>query len=222
MGRETHESCAIRHNQKKADLGVNTQLETWKSPENNKRVICEKLVDIFANNTHILEIGSGTAQHAVWFAKKLPHLSWQPSDRAENLTFILERLAVEGSANISKPIILDVNDDDWPDLKFDGIYCANCIHIMSWQSVLAMFTRFVSLLKPDNKIVFYGPFKYDNEFTTQSNADFDLWLKSRNPQSGIRDFEAVDKLAQNLGLKCIADYDMPANNQLIVWGSTIS
>lgn len=195
-----------------------SELETWKAPENNKRAICDKLVDAFAPCSHVLEIGSGTGQHAVWFARHMPHLIWQTSDRAENLEFIRHRLDVEGPQNMRGPIELDVSTKQWPSLKFDGIFAANCIHIMSWESVVLMFEGIGGVLETGGRIALYGPFKYDGDFTTRSNAEFDLWLKSRDRDSGIRDFEAVDELANAIGSRCLIDHEMPANNQLIVWG----
>ncbi len=195
------------------------QLETWKAPENNKRVICDKLVEDFADREHVLEIGSGTGQHAVWFAKHLPHLVWQTSDREEYLEFITQRLDAEKLENTRMPVELDVTAKQWPAGKFDGIFAANCIHIMGWQDVLMMFEGMATVLEANAKLALYGPFKYGGEFTTPSNAEFDLWLKSKNQKSGIRDFEDVDKLANNIGLTCLVDHAMPANNQLIIWGS---
>ncbi len=194
-----------------------SKLETWRAPENNKRAICEKLQDAFAPCKHILEIGSGTGQHAVWFGRHMPHLQWQTSDRAQNLEFIRQRLQVQGPDNVIPPIELDVTWKSWPDLSVDGVFAANCIHIMGWPEVAAMFAGIAAIIGPKARLALYGPFKYNGDFTTKSNADFDLWLKSRDPQSGIRDFEAVDELANNIGLTCLKDHAMPANNQLIVW-----
>ena len=194
------------------------KLETWKSTENNKQVICEKLVDEFARQTHVLEIGSGTGQHAVWIANHLPHLIWQTSDRAQNLDFIRHRLDAEGPSNVLIPLELDVNDAPWGNAKYDGIFSANCIHIMDWNSVIAMFNGIGEVLEKGGRVILYGPFKYGNNFTTSSNEAFDGWLKSRDKQSGIRDFEAVNRLAANISLELLADHAMPANNQLIVWG----
>lgn len=195
----------------------NLTLETWAAPENNKRAICDKLVDIFAGQSLVLEIGSGTGQHAVLFGQQMPHLVWQTSDQSENLGFIRQRLEAEAGNNILAPIELDVDAGKWPDQKYDGVYSANCIHIMGWSSVEAMFAGIGSLVAPGGRVALYGPFKYKGDFTTQSNADFDVWLKSRNPVSGIRDFDAVDALAAKQGMRCVADHAMPANNQLIVW-----
>ncbi|MCP4181776.1 MAG: DUF938 domain-containing protein [Hyphomicrobiales bacterium] len=193
-------------------------LETWRSTDNNKVVICEKLIEIFSRQHRILEIGSGTGQHAVWFARHMPHLIWQTSDRHQNLEFIRQRLAVEGSDNIAQPLELDVTTNLWPDPVYDGVFAANCIHIMAWNMVVSMFDGIGQKLGKDGRVVLYGPFKYAGEFTTPSNEQFDKWLKDQNHESGIRDFEAVDGLAQDIGLRLIADHSMPANNQLIVWG----
>ncbi len=195
-----------------------TELETWQATERNKHVICEKLVNIFSDRRHVLEIGSGTGQHAVLFGEQMAHLKWQTSDRLENLDFIHQRLVVEGPENVSAPLEIDVGKTNWHHHKFDAAYAANCIHIMSWENVVAMFRGLGEILEKDGLVVLYGPFKYGGEFTTPSNADFDLWLKSRDAVSGIRDFEAVDKLAREIGLECVGDHAMPANNQLIVWG----
>ncbi len=194
------------------------ELETWGSADNNKRVICDKLVNAFAGQRHILEIGSGTGQHAVWFARRMPQLIWQTSDRVENLNFIRQRLTAEGSENIRQPLELDVSDQHWPGSEYDGIFAANCIHIMGWDKVVLMFAGIGRKLEAGGRLVLYGPFRYRGEFTTPSNASFDEWLKSRDQESGIRDFEAVDELTRDIGLKLIVDHSMPANNQLIVWG----
>jgi cyclopropane fatty-acyl-phospholipid synthase-like methyltransferase len=193
-------------------------LETWRSADNNKVVICEKLIEIFSHQRRILEVGSGTGQHAVWFAGHMPHLIWQTSDRHQNLDFIRQRLAVEGLDNIAQPLELDVTTKPWSGPAFDGVFAANCIHIMAWDMVVSMFDGIGQKLEKDGRVVLYGPFKYEGEFTTPSNAQFDEWLKAQNHESGIRDFEAVDRLAQDIGLGLVADYPMPANNQLIVWG----
>jgi len=194
-------------------------LETWQATERNKQVICEKLVDIFADRRHVLEIGSGTGQHAVLFGENMAHLKWQTSDRHENLEFIRQRLAAEGPGNVLAPLEIDVNGKDWHGLEFDGVFAANCIHIMSWESVVLMFEGIGEVLTKGGLVVLYGPFKYGGKFTTPSNAEFDLALKSRNGLSGIRDFEAVNELARAIGLRCMVDHAMPANNQLIAWGA---
>lgn len=185
--------------------------------ERNKHVILEKLLTAFADVRLVLEIGSGTAQHAVHFAAHLPHLTWQPSDLAQHLPAVQARLDLEGGNNIRAPLELDVARALWPISDMDAIFTANTLHIMSWQHVLAFFSALEQNLQSGSMLCVYGPFKYKNEYTSASNAEFDLWLNQRDPVSGIRDFEAVDALAQQQQLKLLADHSMPANNQLLVW-----
>lgn len=193
--------------------------------ENNKRPILEKLKDAFSESTRILEIASGTGQHAVFFAENLPHLDWRPSDLDENLPAIDQRIvqADANLANLLAPIELDMSDLPWPvsasdyEDAYDGIYTANSLHIVSWELVEAFFEGVGETLAPGGVLCIYGPFKYEGTFTTASNETFDKSLRDRNPESGIRDFEAVNELAEKIGLKLIADHPMPANNQLLVW-----
>lgn len=185
--------------------------------ENNKEPIARILREAFAEVRNVLEIGSGTAQHAVYFGQCLPHLTWRTSDLAHNLSDINERLSAQAPANVMPPVALDVAMQHWPVSDIDGVFSANAVHIMSWDHVTHMFRGLGEILCARATVCLYGPFKYGGEFTTPSNAQFDLWLKQRDPASGIRDFEAVDALAQALGLHLVADHAMPANNQLLVW-----
>ncbi len=185
--------------------------------ENNKDPIAQILRAAFAEVRNVLEIGSGTGQHAVYFGQCLPHLIWRTSDLARNLPDIQARLTVEAPANVVPPVALDVADHPWPVTNIDGLFSANAIHIMSWEHVMHMFRGIGEVLLEKAAVCLYGPFKYNGEFTTPSNAQFDVWLKQRDPLSGVRDFEAVDALAQAQGLALIADHSMPANNQLLVW-----
>lgn len=187
--------------------------------ENNKDPIADILRRIFANSRAILEIGSGTGQHAVHFSRCLPHLTWQASDLPEHLDMLAARISVEGPENVCPPIALDVAQQTWPVgcATFDGVFCANSIHIMSWPHVEALFAGIGAHLTENGILCLYGPFKYAGAFTTESNARFDDWLKQRDPRSGVRDFEAVDALALAQGMALQHDFPMPANNQLIVW-----
>ncbi len=190
------------------------------SADNNKGPIGDILVDAFAGAAHVLEIGSGTGQQAVHLAGRLPHVSWQPSDLADALPGLAARVADEGPENLRPPIELDVAWKEWPSDDFDAVFSANSVHIMSWAHVEALFAglgRAWADVTPGRRLALYGPYKYGGEFTTPSNAQFDRWLRDRDPVSGIRDFEAVDALARDIGLTLIADHNMPANNQLLVW-----
>lgn len=185
--------------------------------ENNKEPIASVLRDVFKEVRQVLEIASGTGQHAVHFARALPRLTWLSSDLVANLDDIRERLARDGVANAPPPLALDVTERPWPALKVDGVFAANCLHIMSWAEGEHLFGGIGEVLDPGGTACLYGPFKYGGAFTTESNARFDAHLKRRDRASGIRDFEAVDTLARAQGLRLIRDAAMPANNQLLVW-----
>jgi len=185
--------------------------------ENNKSHIGDLLVGTFAPCRHVLEIASGTGQHAVHMGIVLPDTIWQTSDLIENHSTIIARLEREAGENVRMPLELDVAQDPWPVDKVDGIFAANAVHIMSWQHVEQLFFGAGQVLSNKGILALYGPYKYDGKFTTESNARFEQWLKDRDPESGIRDFEAVDALAKDAGLSLVADHAMPANNQLLIW-----
>ncbi len=185
--------------------------------ERNKGPILDVLRAAFADRRRVLEIGAGTGQHAVHFARHLSGLVWQPTDRAEYLPGLVARIAEEGSANLLPPLELDVRHTDWPDVRADAIYSANTLHIMGWPEVEEFFDGVGRVLPTGGILAVYGPFRYGGKFTTESNAAFDRSLRERDPASGIREFEAVDRLARAQGLELEADHAMPANNQLLVW-----
>lgn len=185
--------------------------------ERNKDPILSSLREHFAAIGYVLEIGSGTGQHAVYFGEHLPYLVWQASDLPENLAGISQRLNQVSPANVLTPIALNVEDDPWPVDSTEAIFSANSLHIMSWEQVEHFFRGVGTVLNPGGPLCIYGPFRYGNLYTSDSNAAFDRHLKARDPLSGIRDFEAVDRLATAQGLQLVADYVMPANNQMLVW-----
>ena len=185
--------------------------------ENNKQPILKVIHPLLKNATNLLEIGSGTGQHAVFFAEQMPHLKWQTSDVLENHPSIQLWLDDAQLNNPSSPLPLNVLSDNWPQEKYDAVYSANTAHIMPWNAVEAMFSGVGNLLKPDALFILYGPFKYKGEFTSHSNQQFELWLQSVDAERGIRDFEALQILAENNGMSLINDYSMPANNQILVW-----
>ncbi|ARN73921.1 DUF938 domain-containing protein [Oceanicoccus sagamiensis] len=184
--------------------------------ENNKAVILDVLQRYFADTDYVLEIGSGTGQHAVYFAEHLPHLYWQPADQQEYIEGINSWLDWAQRDNILPPQVLDVNQP-WPVATTPAIFSANTVHIMSWQEVERFFTGINHVLETGGIFCLYGPFNYEGKFTSESNANFEQWLKSRNPLSGIRDFEAVHSLAKEAGLSLLDDIAMPANNRCLVW-----
>ena len=184
--------------------------------DRNRDPILAVLREHFADRHQVLEIGSGTGQHAVHFAAALPHLTWQTSDRVEHHEGIRLWLDEARLSNVLPPLALDVNDP-WPSQTFDAIFSANTLHIMSWQDVQTLFTRLPQVMSPGARVVIYGPFNYRGQFTSDSNAKFEQTLKSWGPHMGIRDFEAVDALARSIGLTLLKDHAMPANNRCLVW-----
>lgn len=186
--------------------------------EQNRQPILAVIGPAFEDVETVLEIGSGTGQHAVFFAASMPHLRWQTADVPENHPGIRLWLEDAGLPNLLPPISLEVTGD-WPDEAFDAVFSANTAHIMSLTEVGEMFRGVAGVLRPGGLFALYGPFNYGGAYTSRSNADFDRWLKARDPDSGIRDFEHLDTLADSLGLRLIADHAMPANNRTLIWGS---
>lgn len=185
--------------------------------ENNSRPILEVLLRVFASCDRVLEIGSGTGQHAVFLAKHLPHLHWQPSDLEENHAGIRLWLEEYPSPNVAEPITLDIATDPWPKDLFNGVFSANTAHIMPWNLTQDMITLVGENLPTLGIFALYGPFNYRGEFTSASNEQFDLWLKAHSLERGIRDFEKVDAAARATGMVLVEDNEMPANNRLLVW-----
>ena len=184
--------------------------------ENNKGPILEVLKTVFNKTESVLEIGSGTGQHSVFFAEQLPHLQWYTSDRRINHEGINLWLKEANLTNLHGPLELDLNYA-WPVNNVDAIYTANTFHIVSWQLVEQFFKGVSTHLVSQGVVCIYGPFKYQGQFTSASNEEFDRFLTQRDPFSGIRDFEAIEQLATQAGLTLISDTAMPANNQLLVF-----
>lgn len=185
--------------------------------ENNKAPILDQLVALLVKSTSVLEVGSGTGQHAVHFATHMPHLRWQTSDRAENLPGIQMWLEENRLANLPEPFELDVNQPKWPSDAFDAVFSANTAHIMPWISVVVMINRIGELLNHNGLFILYGPFRFQGNFTTESNLRFDEWLKSQGRHQGVRDFEKLVDVARNAGLEFERGIAMPANNHILVW-----
>jgi cyclopropane fatty-acyl-phospholipid synthase-like methyltransferase len=184
--------------------------------EENKAPIRDVLAQHLGGARSLLEIGSGTGQHAVYFAAAFPALSWQASDVRENLPGIRQWLADAGLPNLQRPLELDVTGP-WPEARFDAIFSANSAHIMSDAQVVAMFRGVPRALAPGGLFFLYGPFNYAGAFTSESNARFDGWLKACDPLSGIKDFEHLDALAREGGMVLVRDHEMPVNNRTLVW-----
>lgn len=186
--------------------------------DRNKEPILEVLErHILHSDRRLLEVGSGTGQHAVFLAPHFPQLEWHPTDLTENLPKINMWLKEANNPNIQKPVRLDVSKDDFPKLKFDVVFTANTLHIMHWKDCKSFMKLLGNRLREDSRAIFYGPFKYNGEFTSESNAEFDAGLKTRDPLSGIRAFEDVNNNMIKNGFELVHDYEMPANNRMLVY-----
>ena len=189
--------------------------------ERNRDPILAVLRVVFAERRRVLEIGSGTGQHAVHFAAAMPGLQWQCSDVAANLPGIRLWLDAAALPNTPPPLALDVRGA-WPCVQYDAVFSANSLHIMGWAEVEAFFAGVDRALggagsARGGSLAVYGPFNYGGAYTSDSNRAFDDWLHARDPRSGIRDFEAVDALARRIGLRLADDVAMPAHNRCLVW-----
>lgn len=187
------------------------------SCDNNKAPILAVLQRVFDQSHCVLEIGSGTGQHAVYMAPRLPHLQWQPTDRELNLPGIRQWCDDFPADNIKKPLVFDIHRDAWPVASCDAVFSANTAHIMPWEVTALMIKRVAEALPTGGIFALYGPFNYSGHFTCESNEQFDSWLKQQNPQQGIRHFEEVNEIAAREGLNLFEDNPMPANNRLLVW-----
>jgi hypothetical protein len=191
--------------------------------ENNKRPILNVLTNVFSKSEHVLEIGSGTGQHAAFFGQHLPHLSWQTSDLAINHQGINLWLDEAALTNVQRPLDIDLHKT-WPlpnnNIRLDGLYTANTLHIISWPLVVKFFEGIAQNLTKKANVCIYGPFNYQGRYTSESNASFDVWLKDRDINSGIRNIEEILSLANSVGLNLIDDHVMPANNRLLVFSKT--
>jgi SAM-dependent methyltransferase len=183
----------------------------------NQAPILETLQEILVSQQQVLEIASGTGQHAIYFGRALPHLTWQTSELAQNHAGILAWLNEAELPNVLPPVVIDVNDGQWPIEMVDTVFNANTVHIISWPEVKRMFAGIARALCAGGILCLYGPFNYGGKFTSESNARFDVWLKSRDRSSGVRDFEDINRLAETHGLLLLRDVSMPSNNRTLVW-----
>ncbi len=185
--------------------------------ERNREPILAVMQEVFQDTTHVLEIGSGTGQHAVYFGHAMPWLIWQPSDLSVHHQSISAWLEDTELTNVKPPLTLDVNQPNWPITEAGSVFSANTVHIIAWEAVGNLFDGVGKILENDDFFLLYGPFNYQGNYTSQSNAEFDIWLKQRDPLSGIRDFEAICDLAKQNSLQLKSDFRMPANNRLLVF-----
>ncbi len=187
------------------------------SCENNKDYILERLREEFADRRQVLEIASGTGQHACHFAGGMPWLDWQPTELAQNLPLLAPRCAGYPGGNLLPERALDVRDKPWPVMVPDAVFSANSLHIMAFTAVVKLFDGLARQAGDDVVLALYGPFNYGGRYTSESNARFDQWLAVQNPDSAIRNFEDINRLAGAAGFVLREDHAMPANNRLLVW-----
>jgi len=199
---------------------VKSQLPFSEACEKNKTPILNVLQKHITQQKTVLEVGSGSGQHAVFFAEQFRDLVWQSSDILENLYSLNLRIEESRLPNLPNAMAINVDNAVWSKDKYELIFTANSLHIMSEKSVKNFFVGIPRVLKNSGLVLIYGPFRYKGKFTTESNAEFDNWLKARNSNSGIRSFELINTLAQEAGLVLVEDNDMPANNQLLVYAKT--
>jgi SAM-dependent methyltransferase len=183
----------------------------------NHEVILASLRDVLPDRGTVLEIGSGTGQHAAYFAARFPELVWQPTDLAENLPSIRAWAAAANLPNLRAPLALDLVADAWPVTVAQALVCINTVHIVAWSGVERLFAGAGRVLTPGGVMYVYGAYRYATRTLEPSNEEFDRWLKARDPRSGVRDFEAVDALAQRHGLVLAGDRAVPVNNRSIWW-----
>lgn len=185
--------------------------------ERNREPILAVLRRHVADRRRVLEVGSGTGQHAVHFAAALPTLEWQASDQPHHLPGIRAWLDEAALPNTPPPLPLDVRRGLWPVGPFDAVFSANTLHIMGWDAVQAFFARLPAVMAPEAVLVVYGPFHRDGAPTSDSNAAFDAGLRAADPAQGLRDIADVQALAEAAGLAFVEEVAMPANNLCLVW-----
>lgn len=183
----------------------------------NQQVILDILKTLLTESGTVLEIGSGTGQHAVFFTEQLPHLNWQPSDLIDQHSGMQLWLDEVEHNRIKAPLEIDVDKGPWSVENIDYVYTANTTHIISSSQTENMLKHVGACLKPGGLFIQYGPFNYNGTYTSESNARFDMWLKERDPNSCIKHFETIQVLAEEHGMRILKDIEMPANNRILVW-----
>ena len=196
---------------------MNSHLPYSQACENNKAPILEKLRYVFTAPGTVLEIGTGTGQHAEHFAAALPHLKWQPTDHPRAAHLAVARLQQATLPNVLPILELDVNQMPWPVSDCRWAFSANTAHIMAWEEVETMFQGVGACLQKDGAFCLYGPFKHKGGYTSESNKAFDQSLKAKASHMGIRDIEDLSVLAENTGLALRDNYAMPANNEMLIF-----
>ena len=182
----------------------------------NQEPIFDVLSKELQSGSVVLELGSGTGQHAAFISQRLPQIRWQPSELAENIPAINAWREHVKAENFLPPLVLDIAQDLWPVKQVDAVFSANLVHFVGWEKVRSMMAGIGRVLRTSGLAIFYGPYNYNSEFTSAGNRQLDEWLKSRDPSSGIKDFEQIVITARKEKLRLIKDIDMPANNRILV------
>ena len=186
--------------------------------ERNKAPILAVLSEHVRSAEHILEVASGTGQHIMHFARRLPQITWQPSDCTDTLfEDICQSIRATGLANLAQPVLIDVTEQNWGGKAYDAIYCANMTHIAPWRAAEGLFAGAADCLTPNGQLFVYGPFKFNDQVLAESNQQFDLSLRARNPSWGIRNICELDGLAAQNSFFREDTYALPANNHLLVF-----
>jgi len=185
--------------------------------DRNKDPILSVIRPYLEQTRNVLEIGSGTGQHAVYLAGAMPHLTWHTSDLTDNHVGIQAWIGDSGLANLRVPLVLDVCNDAWPTVEFEAVFSANTAHIMSWQEVCCMFDGVGRILESSGAFLLYGPFSEHGVHNSESNRLFDTSLRRRDPRMGIRDIDALKNLGTANGLDFQREHEMPANNRILAW-----
>jgi len=185
--------------------------------ENNKQAILDVLKNVFDHPCDLVEVGSGTGQHAVFFAEHLPHITWLPTDQIEYLEGINQWVVEADLVNVKSPVQLNVRDKPWPFQQLEAVFAANTLHIMNWEAVEIFFARLGEYLQANAKFCSYGPYNKNGTYTSESNARFDQWLIQRDSLSGIRHLEDLVALGKLNKIELIAEVAMPANNMCLIW-----
>ncbi len=188
------------------------------SSERNQGAILAQLKEhLRPSDQYILEVGSGTGQHAVFFGQHLPDVIWQTSDVEDNHAGINMWLREYDLAHVLSPLVYQIGASQWPNCEADVVFSANTLHIISMRLVKHLIQDLGAHLNPGSRVFFYGPFKYQGQFTSESNAEFEQWLKDIDPARGIRDFEVIESLMKQQQFTLYQDIPMPANNQLLIF-----
>ncbi|HVU02868.1 MAG TPA: DUF938 domain-containing protein [Polyangiaceae bacterium] len=186
--------------------------------DRNRAPILETLRTIFPKTCRVLEVGSGTGQHAAFFTAEEPGWVWQPTDfSAENVASVEAYRVESGRPNFLPTIQLDARSDEWPEGPFDAVYSANVIHISPWEVAEGLFRGSARVLAPSGVLVLYGPFRFGGTFTADSNAAFDDKLRREDASWGVRDLDDLNREARANGFLAGTVLERPANNHVIVF-----